>query len=388
MTRDLRLMALSLFIWGFGEGLFFYFQPLYLEQLGADVLQIGGVLGLSGVGMALFHIPAGVLADRYGRKRMMVIAWILSTVAAWIMFLAPVLGIFVIGLALYNFTIAVVMAPASSYISAARGRWSVARALTAVFAWFNVGVTLSPLIGGQLGERLGLRTVFGIGAGLFALSSVVIFFMTSQPIEPAEGDGSRYRALLSNRPFAGFVGVVFVVTFGLYLSWPLTPLFLESVRGAALSEIGLFGTLNALGATVFHLALGRLRARLAFPLAQGIVAGSVLLLWGGMGIPWFAMGYFLAAAYRTSRHVVMDLADDFVQRAEMGMAYGLVESLSDLAVVFASLVAGLLYRVAPALPFPVSLAWIGLGLLLTLRFMPRPERRFPFQPARLQHRGP
>jgi len=36
MNRDIRLIALSFLLWGSGEGLFFYIQPLYFEQLGAS----------------------------------------------------------------------------------------------------------------------------------------------------------------------------------------------------------------------------------------------------------------------------------------------------------------------------------------------------------------
>jgi hypothetical protein len=31
MTRDLILVALSLFAWGLGEGMFIFFQPIYLR---------------------------------------------------------------------------------------------------------------------------------------------------------------------------------------------------------------------------------------------------------------------------------------------------------------------------------------------------------------------
>ena len=44
MNRNLLLVAISLFTWGVGEGLFIYFQPLYLQQWGADPLMIGAVL--------------------------------------------------------------------------------------------------------------------------------------------------------------------------------------------------------------------------------------------------------------------------------------------------------------------------------------------------------
>ena len=68
INRDLRLIALSLLIWGFGEGMFIYFQPVYLHELGADPVQIGGILGLAALGMLVSHIPAGALADPSGAK--------------------------------------------------------------------------------------------------------------------------------------------------------------------------------------------------------------------------------------------------------------------------------------------------------------------------------
>ena len=44
MTKDLILVAVSLFTWGLGEGIFIYFQPLYLQKLGASPVAIGGDL--------------------------------------------------------------------------------------------------------------------------------------------------------------------------------------------------------------------------------------------------------------------------------------------------------------------------------------------------------
>ena len=61
MNRDLRLLAFSLLLWGVGEGLFFYFEPIYLERLGANPVQIGFILGLTGAAAALSHsVPAYV----------------------------------------------------------------------------------------------------------------------------------------------------------------------------------------------------------------------------------------------------------------------------------------------------------------------------------------
>src|SRR3990170_5841605 len=136
MTRDLRLLSVSLFLWGVGEGLFFYLQPIYLAQLGADAVQVGIILGLAGAAMTVTHIPAGILADRFGRKTMMIAAWLVGTVASILMFLATTLPLFVAAMVLYFLT-SFVMSPLSSYVATARGGWTTGRALTTVSASFN-----------------------------------------------------------------------------------------------------------------------------------------------------------------------------------------------------------------------------------------------------------
>ncbi len=119
MSKDLILIALSLMTWGIGEGMFLFFQAPYLEQMGADSLQIGRILGLVGMAMAITHLPAGFLSDRIGRKPLLIAAWSIGTAATWVMALAPSLPLFVTGAILYGFT-AFVMTPLNSYITSAR----------------------------------------------------------------------------------------------------------------------------------------------------------------------------------------------------------------------------------------------------------------------------
>ena len=50
---DLNLLSISLLIWGLGESLFLIFQPLYLQELGADPVKIGVILSGGLLVMAL-----------------------------------------------------------------------------------------------------------------------------------------------------------------------------------------------------------------------------------------------------------------------------------------------------------------------------------------------
>ena len=146
MNRNLLLTAISLSIWGIGEGLFIYFQPIYLQEWINDPIIIGTILGGMGIAMALAQIPAGYLSDRLGSHSIMCLSWILGTIAAWVMALANSLPFFVIGLILYGMT-GFVLAPMNSYIASIRGNLSVGRALTLVSGLYSLGAVLGPDIG-------------------------------------------------------------------------------------------------------------------------------------------------------------------------------------------------------------------------------------------------
>jgi MFS family permease len=82
MNRNLVLVALSLFTWGVGEGFFLYFQPLYLQEWGADSVTIGAILGGVGVMLALTQIPTGLLTDKIGPRNLMLSSWIIGLAPA------------------------------------------------------------------------------------------------------------------------------------------------------------------------------------------------------------------------------------------------------------------------------------------------------------------
>src|SRR5258706_10751896 len=97
MNRSLIWLGIALFTWGIGEAMFIIFQPIYLQQLGADPRTIGWILGAAGLMMTLVPIPAGHISDLWGRKQMLLAAWIFGVLATIIMASAKSLVVFVIG---------------------------------------------------------------------------------------------------------------------------------------------------------------------------------------------------------------------------------------------------------------------------------------------------
>lgn len=370
MNRNLLLVALALLTWGFGEGMFFNFQPIYLKQLGSNEQQIGFILGAFGASMAITHIPAGRLADRLGRRPLIVSAWILGLVSTITMAWARGLSLFIVGLIGYGLT-AFVSAPLSSYVTAARGEWSVGTALSLTTATFNTGMLLGPITGGWIGDHYGLRSVYFVAAGIFMVSLLFVILVQSQPLVHHDPDSPPLE-LRKNSRLISYLGVVAFAVFAMYLAQPLTPNFLEGVRHLSLYHIGIIFAFGAFGNAILAVSLSRLKSFIGFLAAQVAVAAFTMLIWLGTGIPAFALGYFLLGGFRAGRPIAMSQARSLVHDSQMGLTYGIMETISAVIYILTPPLAGFIYAFDPMMTYPISLSLIAVSLVVSFAV---PRRR-------------
>jgi MFS family permease len=369
MTRDLKILSAAMITWGIGEGMFYIFQPLYIQQLGADPILIGTLLGINGLVMTLGQIPSGYLADRIGRRPMMWFSWICGVVATWVMALAQSLPLFVVGMLLYGVTSAV-MAPLNTYIQGARGKWSVGRAVSFVSATYNIGGIIGPIIGGYIGETFNLHLVYTIAGVIFTISTIIVLFASNQKVvEHPVVKGEAH--ILQNKRYLGMLAMILLIMFAVTLPQPLAANFLRNERGLSLSRIGQLGSIGALGSVVLMLVFGHLQAGAALLVGQvGLILFS-FMLWRGQGILWYGLGFGFIGGSKLCRAMTVALVRPVVREREIGLAFGIVESLNSLAYVIAPVVAGFLYDWRPVSIFPISLAVLGIAFVLSLRFTRR-----------------
>ena len=370
MNRSLLFVALALLVWGFGEGMFFNFVPIYLDnQFLLNKYEIGWVLGAFGFSMAITHIPAGRLSDRIGRRPLLILAWVLGLVSALIMGLALALPLFLIGLFGYGLT-AFVASPLSSYVTAARGKWPIGTVLSLTTATFGMGMVLGPITGGWIGDNYGMRMSFFIASIMFALSSVLILFIERQPIDHHDPEAPPPN-LTSNRRFVILMGVLAFAIFSMYLSQPLTPNFLEGVRGLSLSETGIIFTAGALGNSLMAILFSRVHPRRGFLFAQALVILFAFFIWKGASLPVFALGYFLLGGFRAGRPMVMAQARELVHDSQMGVTYGIMETIGSVIFVLTPPLAGILFERDPMIVYPLSIGLIAVSILISYLFSPR-----------------
>ncbi len=363
-------VAIVLFFWGIGEGMFFNFVPIYLEtQFFLSEQMIGVMLGAFGFFMMITHIPSGHLADRVGRLPLLIAASAMGFLATLIMWLTTTLSIYLAGIFLYGLT-AFISSPLSSYVTAGRGKWSVSTALALNSAMFNLGMVLGPLASGWIGDRYGMRTTYLTATIAFVISTIFVMLLQSQPIDkhdPAFPPVSIWK----NKGLVSFLSVAGFAVFAMYLAQPLTPNFLNGVRHLSLTDTGRIFSVGALGNMLLVLAISRAKPNHGFIIAQIFVIFFALCVWQSTGLPILMLGYFLLGGFRGARPSILSQARELVHESQMGLTYGAIETVNSFIFIFTPPLAGFLYELDPYSVYPIAIGLIIISIIVSLIYFKR-----------------
>jgi DHA1 family tetracycline resistance protein-like MFS transporter len=173
----------------------------------------------------------GALSDRFGRRRIILIATAGSAIDYVIMALAPSLGWLFVARTISGFT-AGVMATANAYIVDVTPPEKRAGAFGLVGAAFGIGFVIGPALGGLLGG-VHLRLPFWVAAGCSAVNLAWGFFVLPESLRPenrrpfAWGRANPVGALLGLRRLPAVLGLAesyFILMFAqsmLFSTWAL-----------------------------------------------------------------------------------------------------------------------------------------------------------------------
>jgi MFS family permease len=255
----------------------------------------------------------------------------------------------------------------NSYITSVRGKFSVGRSLTFASGLYNIGAVLGPITGGFIADKLGLKSVYMISGFLFLISTLVILSVKKvTETHAADLESTRSKGLLKNTRFLGFLGITLITVFVLYLPSAFTPNFLQNQQGFSKSTIGILGTFGNLGNAVAVLALGGMRASTAFIISQVWVLTFTIIFLVAKLPTWFGIGYFFYGGLRLCRAMILTIARSLIHPGETGLAYGMVETASAIAVILAPILAGILYDTDPILIYKIPLFAITGVIILNI----------------------
>jgi len=363
--RNNQLYMVANFLFAFGTGLWLNLRPLYLADLGAAPKQIGLALAIGGFSAGVLPIPAGIISDRFGPRRVMILSWVMAFLGAILSALAPGWQFATLGIAIWSLTMAANPAVTSfvmlSMPDELRGE-NLEKAFSWVFRVWPFAMLFAPAVGGWIANRWGIRTDLWIG-GVAYLVATLILFMTEEVRAEKTTTKFQFADLRKNKNYWVLAGFFTVLVLAQQIGFSLLPNFLEEVGSFSQAQIGILFSISFLGAFMGNLLVARVQPRTGFiVLVIAPWVGMVLLL--GPTQPFLAaIAFFLFGGITTMWLIKAACSGRAVRAANQGIAFGLIESFGFLATSAAAGIAGVLYAVTSTHTLPLFASIIGIPLV-------------------------
>lgn len=290
--------------------------PEILRDLGHPVSQAGLVVAAAAIPGIVVAPAVGFLADRYGRRRILLPCLIIFGVFGLAAGFSPTLGWLLaarvaqgVGAAgLINLAVVIVFDNWDGLDRAALiGQNS---------AVITVAVAVYPVLGGAVTDLFGWRWMFLTYAVPLVVAGFVGLHLVADQPAPTGKVGDQVRAALVEirRPVTATVivlgAIVFLLIFGLFLS--LMPIHMDQKFGLGPTQRGLVAAVPALSSTVSSLLVARARARVH----GGWLVYAGLFVFAGtfaiMGVASLWVLVFAAALYGLAEGLTIPTMQDLV----------------------------------------------------------------------------
>jgi MFS family permease len=334
------------------------FLPLYVQQLGvtstAAVVQWSGVaFGITFLGTAITSPIWGRLADRYGRKPMLIRAAIgMAIVMSMIglahnvyelVFLRLAAGL-VGGFASASIVMIGTQAPP------ARSGWALGVLSTGVLS----GNLIGPLIGGVLPNLIGIRGTFFAGGAMISVAAVLTIVLVREDfVRPVKRDKQSVRSDVSTRPrnYAAITALLTTATMVLLANMSIEPIITVyisqlGVPHARLTTIaGMVMASSAFGSMLTAARLGALADRIGgWKVIMGcLVATGLVMIPQAFVTDWWQLAALRAVMGMTLAGLLPSIAKlvrHAVEEKESGKMLGYLQSAQYAGQVVGPLIGG------------------------------------------------
>ena len=184
---NLRIAWLGSFLTGACISLVVPFMPIFVEQLGIEPSQVtfysGLAISVSAISAACVSPLWGILADRYGRKPMMIRAGLAMTITMGGLAFVPNVY-WLLALRLLNGVFTGFVPNATALIASQVPKDKSGYALGTLSSGVVAGTLTGPLVGGMIAEVFGIRNVFLMVGGFLFLAAILTIFFIKEDFQP------------------------------------------------------------------------------------------------------------------------------------------------------------------------------------------------------------
>jgi len=356
--------------------------PLFIRSLGVSEATVGFIAAASTVVGILVSIPAGILSDIIGRKRVILMAAVVFATAPFLYLLVQAPWELVLVRIYHGLATAILgpvaMAAVADTFQKGRGE---------KMAWYSsatmIGRFLAPFVGGLLIFGNDFKWVYiadgfaGVLALIAAIRLPLASNVSSSAIEAFKKQRGKYSqdlAFIFKHPgILATSGIEAVQYFAYGALETFLPIYLKEKMGYSTWEIGMLFTAQILAATFTKPIMGKLSDRFGrIPMiTAGLLLGAVTTgfivfstNYAELVIMIALFGLGLATVTASTSALVADLSRAFSR----GGAMGILSSIMDVGQSAGPMVAGVLIG-AFSYRFAFGVTGIGLAVVSLIYFV-------------------
>jgi MFS family permease len=347
--------------------------PLFTAHLGASPAGVGLIAGISAFAGIVASIPAGILSDRFGRKRMMVFSGIIFSTAPFLYLFVNTLWQLALVRFYHGFATAIFI-PVGMALVADLFRQDRGEKMGLFSTATLGGRFIAPLLGGSLlgffahDPTQGFRSVYLL-CGVAGVIPLVFVHHLPDRTGPFRAPGEKreiiapLKEVLADKNILLTCAVEASILFAYGTFETFLPLYARGI-GLTAYEIGIF-----LSAQVITLALtkplmgrfsdrhGRMPQIIAGALAGAICIGSFFIFESFMAFLILSISFGLCLSIVTS--ATSAFIADLSRTDTRGSAMGTLGSIMDIGHTAGPVISGML-----ALHFGMGYAFIGASIVL------------------------
>lgn len=404
-NRNVLAISTTNMLYHIFNGLWELWWGLYLlEVLDTPITVIGLLATIQNTSRILFQLPGGIIADRFGRKRIIVFGTSLRAVAPVFLFAARSWPLVVPGVVLNS--VASLYSPAFNAIIAEslpqsrRGTaFGAYRMLTTIPQIFM------PVVSGYYLDMMGTKQGVRIGLMMFAAAAAVaatvraVFLKETLDLGDEAGEqrnGNKNESLMSvfqrqPRVVWAMLVVAIISGFAMRMTWSFLSIYAVNVIELTKMQYGMLQTV-AMGISVpLYLVSGMIADRFGrvpcILLARGLGpfdSLSLLLLrsydhllaaYGVIGIAGGLGGGRIRGGGYMGGPAWQALISDIVPSKDRGKVMGMMGTINGVIGLPASFIGGLIYDQTPSLLLAIGSGLEFLAVPLIILFVKEPKKR-------------
>ena len=372
-----------------------------LEELKTPVLIVGMLAAIQNTSQILFQLPGGIIADRIGRKKVIVFGTALRTIAPLLMFFAKSWQMVVPGLVLNSMSS--LYGPAfNAIISESLPKERRGSAFGAYRMFTSVPQIFMPVVSGYYFEMFGLGRAVRYGLLMFTGAMMIVTIVRAIVIKETledSGTGKTESAFMSkdlwktfrNQPriIYAMLGVAVIGGFAMRMTWTFLTPYAINVAGLTMTQYGMLQSI-AMGISVpLYLISGMIADRFGrvplILLARGLGPfdslslylfkdyNQLLMAYGVIGVAGGLGGGRLRGGGYMGGPAWQALIADVVPSKDRAKIMGLMGTISGIVGLPGSLIGGYLYERDPSMLLLVGSILEALSIPIILLFVREPK---------------